>query len=230
MEKVTLNAEQRTGTGKGAARTLRRAGKVPAVLYRAGKSEHISIGQREFVKFIRDTAGEQVLVSLRFPDGKDRLAVIKDYQADPVRGEPLHTDFFEVSLTEKIKAMVHVLTSGEPLGVKRDGGILQHGLREIEVECLPEAMPGHIEADVSGLLTGHSIHVSNLRLPEGIKVITDLNALIATVTAPAVEKAVAEVAAVAAPAAPAEPEVIKKGKKEEEEVKEKAGKTEGKGQ
>jgi large subunit ribosomal protein L25 len=214
MERITLHAEKRDKTGKGVARSLRREGVVPAVLYRGGSSMPIKIKSKELSSFMHATAGEQVMVDIEFSDGEKRLALMKDYQVDPLKGELLHTDFFEVSLTEEIKVTVHVTTAGEPIGVKRDGGLLQYGTREIEIECLPDRVPGHIEVDVSGLETGKAIHVSDLSLGEGIKVLTDPGELIATVTAPIVEAKV-EAEAVAAPEA-AEPEVIKKGKKEEE--------------
>lgn len=212
MERITLNAEKRDKAGKGIARSLRRHGVVPAVLYRGGSSMPIKINSKELTGFVQATAGEQVMVNLQFPDGENRLALMKDYQVDPVIGELLHSDFFEVSLSEEIKVTVHLTTKGEPVGVKRDGGILQHGVREIEIQCLPDRIPGHIAVDVKDLEVGKSIHVSDLVLGEGIKVITDPAEVIATVVMPA-----AEVVAAVAPAAEvvAEPEVIKKGKKEE---------------
>lgn len=209
MERITLHAEKRDKAGKGIARSLRRQGFIPSVLYRAGYSIPLKINRKELTSFISTTAGEQVMVNLEFPDGEKRLALLKDYQVDPVKGELLHSDFFEVLLTEKVRVTVAVSTEGEPIGVKRDGGILQHGIREIEIECLPDKIPGHITVDVTGLELGKSIHVGDLSLGEDIKVLTDPDEVIATVTAPVEE---------AAPAAPeiAEPEVIKKGKKEEE--------------
>jgi len=213
MERITLHAGKRENTGKGAARSLRRSGVVPAVLYRGGSSTPIKINAKELTTFMRATAGEQVMVDLQFTDGDKKLALMKEYQVDPLKGELLHTDFFEVSLTEEIRVTVHVTTTGEPIGVKRDGGILQHGVREIEIQCLPDRVPGHIEVDVSGLETGKSIHVGDLPLGEGIEVLTDAGELIATVGAPIVEE---KVEAVAAAPEVAEPEVIKKGKKEEE--------------
>ncbi|MCL4476393.1 MAG: 50S ribosomal protein L25 [Nitrospirae bacterium] len=213
MERITLHAEKRENTGKGAARSLRRSGVVPAVLYRGGSSTPIKINAKELTTFMRATAGEQVMVDLQFTDGDKKLALMKEYQVDPLKGELLHTDFFEVSLTEEIRVTVHVTTTGEPIGVKRDGGILQHGVREIEIQCLPDRVPGHVEVDVAGLETGKSIHVGDLLLGEGIKVLTDAGELIATVGAPIVEE---KVEAVAAAPEVAEPEVIKKGKKEEE--------------
>jgi large subunit ribosomal protein L25 len=211
MERITLSAQKREATGKGVARSLRRAGEIPAVLYRAGGSTPLKINAKELSRFIRTTAGEQVMVNLSFADGENRVALVKDYQVDPINGELLHTDFFEVSLTDEIRVTVHITTVGEPIGVKRDGGLLQHGIRELEIECLPDKIPGHITVDVKHLERGKSVHVSDLSLGEGITILTEPGKLIATVTAPVVE-------AVAAPAeaeAPAEPEVVKKGKKEE---------------
>lgn len=212
MERITLKAEKRDIVGKGIARTLRREGMIPAVLYKGGGSIPIKLSRKELSRLINTTAGEQVMVNLQFSDGDSKLALVKDYQVDPIKGDLLHTDFFEVSLTEKIRVTVHVTPVGEPIGVKRDGGILQHVLRGIEVECLPDKIPGHIEIDISKLEIGQSIHVSDLKLGEGIKVLTDLDEVVANVIAPLVEEA----APVASAAAVAEPEVIKKGRKEEE--------------
>ncbi len=212
MERITLKAEKRDIVGKGIARTLRREGMIPAVLYKGGGSIPIKLSRKELSQLINTTAGEQVMVNLQFSDGDSKLVLVKDYQVDPIKGDLLHTDFFEVSLTEKIRVTVHVTPVGEPIGVKRDGGILQHVLREIEVECLPDKIPGHIEIDISKLETGQSIRVSDLKLGEGIKVLTDLDEVVANVIAPLVEEA----APVAPAAEVAEPEVIKKGRKEEE--------------
>jgi len=211
MERITLTAEKRDAAGKGVARSLRRAGSIPAILYRAGSSTPLKINAKELSKFIRTTQGEQVMVNLSFADGENKVALVKDYQVDPINGELLHTDFFEVSLTEEIRVTVHITTTGEPIGVKRDGGLLQHGIRELEIECLPDKIPGHITVDVKHLERGKSVHVSDLSLGEGIKILTEAGKLIATVTAPVVEAA----AAPAEAEAPAEPEVVKKGKKEE---------------
>jgi len=218
VERITINARKRDSAGKGAARSLRRNNSIPAVLYREGKSVPIKLDKGELIRFLHQTAGEQVVVNLAFPDGESRLALVKDYQVDPVKRELLHTDFFEVSLQEAIKVVVAVHAVGEPIGIKRDGGILQHGIAEIEVECLPDQIPGHIDLDVSGLGAGQSVHVADLKLAEGLKVLTPAGEVIATVIIPAKVEEV-----VAAPVAEAvEPEVIKKGKPgEESEEKEK---------
>ncbi len=215
MERVTLNAEPRTEAGKGTARALRRNGYMPAVLYRAGKSTPIKLKKREIVNFLNSTMGEQVMVNLQFSDGNSRLALLKDYQLDPVKGELLHTDFYEVSLKEKVKVTVSILLKGEPVGVKREGGILQQPLSELEIECLPDMIPSHLEIDVSGLKVGHSLHVRDLTLEEGIKVFDSPEDVVATVIAPVTE--VEEAAPEGEAEETAEPEVIKKGKKEEAE-------------
>jgi large subunit ribosomal protein L25 len=216
MERMTINVEKREEVGKGAARSLRRKNMIPAVLYRGGDSQPIKFSKKEFLQFINTTVSEQVMVNLQFGDGSNKLALMKDYQVDPVKGDLLHADFFEVSLTEEVRVSVHVSIVGDSIGVKRDGGILQYLLREVEVECLPDKIPGHIELDISGLEIGQSLHVSDIKLGEGIKILTAPDEVIVNVVAPAVEEVAAPVEAVAAPEI-TEPEIIKKGKKEEEE-------------
>lgn len=222
MEKATLNATYRDSSGKGVARSLRRSGSMPAVIYKRGEAFPLVINRKEMLQFMHSTAGEQVLVHLRFPDDSTRNAIVKEYQVDPAHGELLHADFMEVSLTENVRVTVHVVTVGEAVGVKRDKGILQHELREVEIECLPDSIPGRLEVDVSGVLIGHSVHVSDIKPPEGVKILTDPGEVLAIVAAPSImEKEAAEAAApeaataAAAAAEPAAPEVIKKGKKEE---------------
>jgi large subunit ribosomal protein L25 len=212
MERLSINAEIREVHGKGSARSLRREDMIPAVLYREGKAQSIKLARKELAKLINTISGEQVIVDLHFAGGETKLALLKDYQVDPTNRELLHTDFFEVSLTEAIRVSVHVVTVGEPIGVKRDAGILQYALREVEIQCLPDKIPGKIEYDITKLELGQSVHVSDLKFEEGIKVLTDPGDVIVTVLAPAAEETpVAEAVAVAA----VEPEVVKKGKKEE---------------
>jgi large subunit ribosomal protein L25 len=218
MERATLNAEFRDKAGKGVARSLRRDGSVPAVIYKAGESSPIKLDTKETLRLIRTTFGDQIVINLKFSGGDSRLVLLKEYQTDPLKGDLLHVDFQEISLTEKVKVTVHVSTVGEPIGVKRDGGILQQTLREIEIECLPDKIPGLVEVDVSELLTGHSLHVSDIALSEDVKVLTDASEVVATVMIPSVmveEEAAPEEAL--AEEEEAAPEVIKKGKKEEEE-------------
>jgi len=175
------------------------------------RSLPVQLSGKELSRFVSRTAGEQVIVNLQFPDGT-KQAIVKDYQVDPVMGNLLHVDFQEISATEAIRVMVHVAIKGEAIGVKRDKGVLQHGLREIEIECLPDKIPGHVDVDVTNMGLGQAIHVSDLKLGEGIKVLTDPDEVLATVIAVKEEVAAPE----AAPVEIVEPEVIKKGKKEEE--------------
>ena|ERR1700690_802063 len=212
MEKFSLNVVKRDARGKGGARGLRRSGLIPGVVYRGGDSVAVQLAAKELSQFISKTAGEQVLVNLDFQD-ESKMAIVKDYQKDPIMGDLLHVDFQEISATEEIEISVHIITTGESIGVKRDKGILQFGIREIEIECLPDKIPGHVTVDVSNLLIGQTIHVSDLKLGEGIRVITDPGELIVAVTTIKEEVVAApEVAVVEV----AEPEVIKKGKKTEE--------------
>ncbi|MFA5353092.1 MAG: 50S ribosomal protein L25 [Thermodesulfovibrionales bacterium] len=206
MERVTLTVEKRDKAGKGVARSLRRSGMLPAVIYKGGDSAAIQLAAKELSLFISKTAGEQVIVNLQFPD-ELKQAIVKDYQVDPLAGSLLHVDFQEISASEVMKVMVHVVITGEAIGVKRDKGVLQHGLKEIEVECLPDNIPGHIDVDVTGLGLGQAIHVRDLNIP-GVRVLSEPDEVLATVIT------VREEAAPAG-AEVAEPEVIKKGKKEE---------------
>jgi large subunit ribosomal protein L25 len=214
MERVTIHVDKREEKGKGAARSLRRNEMIPAILYRGGGSLPIKFNKKEILQFINTTSGEQIMVNLQFSDGDSKLALMKELQVDPANRELLHADFFEVSLKEKLKLSVHVSVTGEPIGVKRDGGILQNVLREIEIECLPDKIPSHIQVDISMLEIGQSLHVSDLDLGSDIKIFTDPQEVIANILAPLVE----EVAPVEAAVVPevAEPEIAKKGKKEEE--------------
>ena len=214
MERLTLTAEKREDTGKGVARTLRRAGSIPAVIYRESKSTPLKLNTKELQKFIRETSGDQVLVNIKI-DGGEKVALLKDFQTDPVNGELLHADFFEVSLKEKVKVAVHITLVGEPIGVKRDKGIIQHGVREIEVECLPNDIPGHLSLDISALEIGSSLHVMDVDLPKGVALTSDPDDMVVSVIAPKVEEEVTEVAAEGA-----EPEVAEKGKAKEEKSEE----------
>ncbi|MEW5744364.1 MAG: 50S ribosomal protein L25 [Nitrospirota bacterium] len=213
MERVTLNAEKRARLGKGGARSLRSSGGIPAVMYKGGDSLPLQLSGKEVSTFIARTAGEQVIVNLRFSDDT-KQAIVKDYQLDPTTGGLLHVDFQEISASETVRVRVHVIVKGEAIGVKRDKGMLQHGIRDVEIECLPENIPGHFEVDVTSLTIGHALHVSDLKPGEGIRLLTDPHEVLVSVVGVKEEAAPAE-----AVAETVEPEVIKKGKKTEEEEK-----------
>jgi large subunit ribosomal protein L25 len=215
MEKILLKAEKRSETGKGSARSLRRRELLPAVIYSDGKSTPIKLQRKEIVRLISSGVGEHALINLALSDGKSKTAehpsLIKDYQSDPVTNELLHVDFMEVSLKKKIKITIPIVILKEPAGIKK-GGILQHHIREIEIECFPTEIPEGVEVDAGFIEIGHSLHVSDLQMIEGIKILTDPHEVILSVSAPVVEE---EAPTEAAEEEAAEPELVKaKGKEE----------------
>ncbi|RJQ19744.1 MAG: 50S ribosomal protein L25 [Nitrospiraceae bacterium] len=216
MEKILVKADKRTETGKGNARSLRRRNVLPAVMYGEGKSMPIQLDKKEMHKLISSGVGEHALITLQLNEGdsgtSERPVLVKDYQTEPVSDELIHVDFIEISLQKKIRITVPVVITREPAGIKL-GGIMQHRVREIEVECLPTQIPDKIEVDAGFIEIGHSLHVSDLTPQEGIKIVTDPSEVILSVTAQKEEA----VAAAPAEGAVAEPEVLKaKGKAEEE--------------
>lgn len=215
MEKILVKADIRAEIGKGSARGLRREGVLPAVMYGEGKSTLLKLDSKEIQKLIYTGAGEHALITLELNEGDSRTSehpvLIKEYQKEPLTDELLHVDFLEVSLKKKIKVTIPLVITKEPAGIKM-GGIMQHRVREIEVECLPTQIPDKVEIDAGHVEIGHSMHVSDIPLLEGVKIITDPSEVILSVTAPKEEVVAAPVEAEIA-----EPEVIKaKGKAEEE--------------
>lgn len=208
MEKIVLQANRRQIVGK-QVKQLRRQGRLPAVLY--GKSiEPISVtlDLREANRILpRITASHLITVEV---DGDQHNALVREKQFHPVLGKLIHIDFMVVSLTEKLRANVTLHLEGESSAVRDLNGVLVSGIEEIEVECLPQDLPESIVVDVSSLSEfGAAIHVRDIKLSENIRVLTDLDEMVAIITAPEAEEVVEAVAEV-------EPEVIEKGKKEEE--------------
>ncbi|MGD9104839.1 MAG: 50S ribosomal protein L25, partial [Desulfobacterales bacterium] len=175
MEQINLEAQVRKTTGNGPARTLRRAGRIPAILY-GPKTDPVmlSIDSKEFEKILRTSTIGSVLLKLQIKNGQtgSRSAMVKELQTHPVTGQFLHIDFYEVDLTRKINAMIPVTVTGKSQGVE-DGGILQIVRREIEVFCLPTAIPESIEVDISELEIGGSIHVNEITLPSDVELPED---------------------------------------------------------
>lgn len=182
MEQVKLKATIRQERGKQSTKKLRTEGLVPAVVYHRGEeSVSITVPDKEISRIIRDSGGENVLVSLTIEKDKKtkpRTVIIKEVQHDPVKRFILHVDFNEISMTEKITVDVEVVAVGEPIGVKQDGGMLDHPLRELKVQCLPADIPKHIDVDVSGLKLNQSIHVKDVKVSDKIKVLTDPDLLL----------------------------------------------------
>lgn len=228
MERISLNANVRNESGKGVARSIRRSGRIPAVLCGKGVSTSLSLDPAKVRKLIMLGHAESTLIDLKLEgaaDKSDKIAILRDYQKDPVTGELLHVDFFEVSMDEKIRVTVPIeLTGKTPLGVV-EGGLLQLVSREVEIECLPSMIPDNILADASALGVGASLHVRDLSLPEGIRFVTEPEHVILNIAAPVSQEKMQELLTAPAPAEAAkEPELIKKPVKEGEKVAEKEGK------
>jgi large subunit ribosomal protein L25 len=220
MPEIVVAAETRTETGKNVNRRLRTRGLIPGVLYGA-KSETtpVSVSPKEIGSILRSATGENTLFDLDL-GGKRRRVILKEFQVEPIKGRILHADFYEVALDKVLEVKVHIELAGVPVGVKVQGGILDFVTRELEVECLPTDIPEKIVVDVSELELGKHVRVSELKVPDKVKILTDPGLVIAHVVTPRAEEEVAP-AAEAAPAegeAPAEPEVIKKGKAEAAEA------------
>lgn len=216
-----LNGEQRTDVGKSFARKLRAAGRIPAVYYGRGEQPiSLIMNAKEVETLIHGSAGANVIVDLMVAGAAtaDRKALIREIQRDPVVGNILHLDLQHISLTEKITVEVPIELTGIPIGVKDGGGILEHVLREVEVECLPTDIPAHLEADVTMLNIGDSLHVSDLKA-ERVTILTEADRPIATVVPPTI----LEEAAPATEEAAAEPELVS-GKKDEDSESAEGGK------
>ncbi len=231
MEKIALTAQVRERAGKGVARSLRREQRVPAVLYSHGKSMPISMGNKEVTRVLNTEGGEHALINLKLEGAKeaaDRLALIKDYQLDPVSGRLIHVDLMEVAMNEKVKIEVAVHITGSSLGVK-EGGIFQYGLRNLEIECLPGQIPDAVTVDITALKINESIHVRDIKLADGIRILTDPDATVATIQPP-ISEAKLEAMLTATPAAAegGEPELVTKAKKEGEEAAAPAAEAKGK--
>lgn len=212
--KFELVATVRERAGKGVARAMRRAGKIPAVLYGQGECMLLSVSPTPLMKILKSHAGSSALISLTIEGAKsnpNRTALLRDYQLDPVSGAVLHADLFEVSMSKPIRVKIPIqVVGGTPVGVK-EGGVLHHNLRELYIECLPSALPDHIEIDASGLAIGSGIHVKELTVGEGIRLLDDADQMVVSVAAP-LSDAKLEALLTSGAAAGAEPEVIAKGK------------------
>ncbi|MBI4051657.1 MAG: 50S ribosomal protein L25 [Elusimicrobia bacterium] len=220
MEQIILTVDLREKkTTKGKTKALRQSRKVPAVIYGGKKSPlSVVVTEEDLLRTVR-LAGANAILTLKHPEGSDTV-ILKQMQRHVVTDRPIHIDFQRISMKEKIEVKVPLKIVGEAPGVKLHGGILEHILRELKIRCLPTQIPHDIEVDVTGLEIGHGVAVKDLKIPQDLEVLEDLNHIIVNVVVPTEEEApVPEVAAVAS----TEPEVISKGKKEEEAQGEGAG-------
>lgn len=218
MAEIVVAAENRTETGKNVNRRLRTRGLIPGVLYGAKREAvPLAVSPKEITTILRSKTGENTLFDLEI-GGSRRRVILKEFQIEPVKGQLIHADFYEVALDKPIEVMVHIEVTGTPVGVKVQGGLLDHVTREVEVSCLPADIPEKLTIDVSALEMGKAVRVGDLEVPDKVTMLSAPDLVIAHVVAPRAEE---EVAAAAAPVegeavAGAEPEVIKKGKPAEE--------------
>jgi len=221
MQRQLIEAAPRSSRGKNEMRRLRAGGRVPAVLYGAGKdSLPLSVNLKQLRSLLR--SGQNEIFELRVEGGESTPAMIVETQREPVKWALLHLDFHRIAMDRKLQVSVSVVLSGEAPGVKLQGGMLEQVLREVEVECLPLDIPARITVDVGSLALGQSVRIQDLKALVGDRVefLQDPHSVICHVVTPRAveEEKPAEEEALAA--APTEPEVIKKGKAEEEEASE----------
>lgn len=217
-EQNFLEAQPRTPGTKNDARRVRKQGRVPAVVYGAGKQTlPVSLDPRQVSRILHSETGHNTVFDLAV-DGERTKAMIVDWQYEPIKGSLLHIDLKRIAMDQKLKVNVPIELVGEPAGVKQQGGILEQIAREVELECLPGDIPNAIELSVSELVFGMVLRVSDLPKNEKVKFLSDPDQPVAHIISIKEEEvATPEAVAGEAAAAPAEPEVIKKGKQETEE-------------
>jgi large subunit ribosomal protein L25 len=199
---------------KNAARRVRVGGKIPAVVYGAGQEAvAVSVDPRIITRILQSDSGHNTIFDLDVTGSATVKAMVVDWQHEPIKGALLHIDLKRIAMDKAIRVSVPIQLVGVPLGVKAQGGILEHVLREVEIECLPGDIPGHLDVDVSQLELNHSIHVSDLPHSGSIKFLGDEGLTVAHVTA--IREEAPEPEAADAAATPVEPEVAKKGKGDE---------------
>ena len=211
MKKFELTVNERTETGKGPNRRLRVEGNIPAIVYGLGETNSVSLSVREFQKMLSNPDGINVLIQLKSKK-LDKMAVIKEIQREPVKDTLVHVDFMEIDMNKAIRVKVPVHLHGTAPGIKEGGAVEQH-LWEIEIESLPTTLPSHIEADVSKMHLNDSVYLKDTVIPEGVKVLDEMDTLVAHVSVPRALEEVETADVVES----AEPEVITARKPSEEE-------------
>jgi large subunit ribosomal protein L25 len=206
-----VTAQPRASRGKNEARRTRRAGLIPAVVYGAFKDAvSVSLSPKDITKIIHSKTGHNSIFDVQIEGGERTPVIVADEQYDPIRGSLLHIDLRRIDLTRKLRVAVPVHVTGEAKGVKQQGGVLDVVTRSIEIECIPDDIPNQFDVDVTELMIGSTIRVSDLALKTGVRVLTASDAVIAHVVG------IKEEVAATPEAGAAEPEVaVKKGKKDE---------------
>jgi large subunit ribosomal protein L25 len=219
MATVSLSANSRDVKGKGAARTLRSQGQIPAVIYGHGRDpQSLALNARDLDKMLSHIQAESTVIEVTV-GGHTAKTLIREIQRHPIKRQILHVDFQALVAGEKVTVSIPIVLTGTPEGVRLEGGVLDQTLREIEIEVDPSNIPDHVEYDVTNMVIGDSVHISDLKVPEGVEVQDDPETSVAVLAAP---RAVIEETPVVAEAvegeagAVAEPEVIGRGKEDEE--------------
>ncbi|MFH1836600.1 MAG: 50S ribosomal protein L25 [Candidatus Omnitrophota bacterium] len=220
MEKVIIEAVVREELKKSGCKHLRKEGRIPAVVYKSGKvGVNVHVDAKELWQAMHTEAGENAIITMNIDD-KEKTAkktvIVQEVQRDPVNDKLIHVDFHEISLKEKIKVSVPITIKGEAPGVTEEEGILTQVIWEIEIECLPTSIPEHLDVRVDELHIGDAVHVKEMKIPEGIKVLEDPESVVVSVSPPMAEEEKPEEEETLEEEG-VEPEVIKKGKKEAED-------------
>ncbi|WP_180538163.1 50S ribosomal protein L25 [Nevskia soli] len=212
---TVVAASIREGRGKNEAHRTRAAGHIPAVVYGAFKDPvSIAVSPKEILGIIHSKTGHNTIFDLDIAGGDKSPVMVVDEQYDPVKGRLLHVDLKRIDLTRRLRVTVPVVTQGEPKGVKQQGGLLEVITRQVEIECVPDSIPENFVIDVSELMLNESKRASDIKLAEGVRLLSAPESVIAHVVGLKAEEEPAVAADVAAPTS--EPEVVKKGKKEDE--------------
>lgn len=213
MKTIELDVEKRSTIGKNEARRMRAGGRIPAVVYGAGKANvPISVDRKALADLFREGAGENAIFLLKLGADQSRHAMIRELQRHPVSRKPVHIDFVRVLMDVKVTVKVPIEIVGIAKGVKADAGILDVVTREIEIECLPANIPAHLSVDVTELSIGDAIRIAELPAVEGVTIVDNPEKVVVHVTHPTREEEPVAAAGEGVAAEPTEPEVLKKGK------------------
>ena len=218
MATASLTAQPRDGSGKGDNRKLRSTGKIPAVVYGRGETTRsVSLDAHELELLFSKVHVESTVIDLKIAGERSAIkTLVREVQTHPARGEVLHVDFYQIHAGERVNVQVPIHFTGTAAGV-RAGGLLQHTMDALDVKVSSDAIPDHIDVDVSNLEIGDSVHVSDITVPEGVELLDNLDRSICSVIPPQAGIAEAPAAEAEEAEVPTEPEVIRRGKGEEEE-------------
>lgn len=218
MSELTIEVQERTETGTGPNRRLRKAGQLPAVVYGGGKDPiSIQVDQKSIHHLLREVGGENAVFLLKLAGtGKSRHTMVRKIDLDPISRQIQHIDFQRIDMKKSVKVQVNLEVVGESIGVKNEDGVLDFVNRTIEVECLPENIPAVIEVDVTDLHVGQHLEVSDLPIPEGVDIVDDPGKVVVSISHARVHEEPEEEEDLLLEAEADEPEVIGRAKEDEE--------------